>query len=583
VDSITSGSPGGVLTFAGIRGLLLATQNGPINLGPEISFSGLHDVTFYARGTGSMLTLGSDVSTTNKIRLYGEGGIQLANNLNTQDLIAFTGGDFDFNSGSVTAQTLSVMAGANINIGVITPVTIIGSEASLLIPNSGTGNIPGNATITLQPAGNLTLNGANGLSLTIDNSNGGHIGQSAKISLNTADLTAGSLNVFVNNRNGGSIGSVANAACNILGNLTIAGDANIGTSNRNDGLGGGTMGTDSIVTVQANSISVGGFLSGFVSANAGGHIGNVAALQFNATGDIHSGGGTSLLVQGTAFNTPNGPPIAPGFIGSDALLSVSASNVSSDGFLDAEVGIMGGGHIGGNANLSFNIAGGIAAAGPTDLVGGMTFFVGGSAGTIGGGAAITVNAASIASQASLFFAVADPNGGSIGGNAAIDVTATNLSGNSLLAQINNTGGTIGGNAVINMNVSGTSTVATDATFQILGSDGAKTAAININGGNYNVGVGVGGTFLGNIDGNGTFTLNNATIAADTVKVGVFGSNGILRIGGGIISASTLLHLYAKTVVGISSGIIDFVSDVKLNSFATAAVIAANTVTIENGV
>src|SRR6266513_2928360 len=177
VNGITSGAPGGTLTFAGISGLLIATQNGSIDLGPEISFSGLHDINFYARGAGSILTLGSDISTTSKIRLYGEGGIQLANNLNTQDLIAFTGGDFDFNSGSVTAQTLSVMAGANINIGVITPVTINGSEASLLIPNSGTGNIPGNATITLQPAGNLTMTGANGLSLTIDNSNGGHIGQ----------------------------------------------------------------------------------------------------------------------------------------------------------------------------------------------------------------------------------------------------------------------------------------------------------------------------------------------------------------------------------------------------------------------
>jgi FecR protein len=583
VNGITSGSPGGPLTFSGIRGLLLATQNGSIDLGSEISFSGLHDITFYARGAGSMLTLGCDVSTTSKIRLYGEGGIQLTSNLSTQDLIAFTGSDFDFNSGSVTAGTLAVTAGANINIGVTTPVMIIGSEASLLIPNSGTGSIPGNSTITLNPAGNLTLNGANGLSLTIDNSNGGHIGQSALILLEAADLTAGSLNLFVNNRNGGSIGSVANVACNILGNLTIAGDANIGTSNRNDGLGGGTMGTDSFVTVQANSISVGGFLSGFVSANAGGHIGNVASLQFNATGDIHSGGGTSLLVQGTAFNTPNGPPVAPGFIGSDALLNVSASNVSSDGFLDAEVGIMGGGHVGGNANLSFNIAGGIAAAGPTDSVGGMTFFVGGSAGTIGGDAAITVNAASIASQASLFFTVADPNGGTIGGNAAIDVTATNLSGNSLVAQINNTGGTIGGNAVINMNVSGASTVATNATFQILGSDGAKTAAININGGNYNVGVGVGGTFLGNIDGNGTFTLNNATIAADIVKVGVFGTNGILRINGGSISANTLLHLYAPSGPPNGNGMIDFVANTMLDSSGTAAVIAANAVTIENGV
>ena len=139
VNGITSGAPGGTLTFAGISGLLIATLNGSIDLGPEISFSGLHDINFYARGAGSILTLGSDISTTSKIRLYGEGGIQLANNLNTQDLIAFTGGDFDFNSGSVTAQTLSVMAGANINIGVITPVTINGSEASLLIPNSGTG------------------------------------------------------------------------------------------------------------------------------------------------------------------------------------------------------------------------------------------------------------------------------------------------------------------------------------------------------------------------------------------------------------------------------------------------------------
>src|SRR5437764_6151881 len=45
VNSITSGVPGGVLTFEGIRGLLLATQNGPITLGPGISFSRLHDLT----------------------------------------------------------------------------------------------------------------------------------------------------------------------------------------------------------------------------------------------------------------------------------------------------------------------------------------------------------------------------------------------------------------------------------------------------------------------------------------------------------------------------------------------------------
>jgi hypothetical protein len=172
-------------------------------------------------------------------------------------------------------------------------------------------------------------------------------------------------------------------------------------------------------------------------------------------------------------------------------------------------------------------------------------------------------------------------GASIGGNAAVNVVATTLSVNGNLdSQITNgTGGTINGSATIDFSVSGNSTITNgSASFQIFGSDGAASAAININGGNYSV---PSGTFLGNIDGNGTFTLNNATIAADTVKVGVFGSNGILRIGGSSssISANTLLHLYAPG----SNGLIDFVANTTLNSSGTAAVIAANTVTVENGV
>src|SRR5437762_5834650 len=270
VNGITSGSPGGPLTFSGIRGLLLATQNGSIILGPEISFSGLHDVTLYARGAGSVLTLAPDISTTSDIRLHGEGAVQVTGNLSTQRLIA--------------------AAGTNISIGGGGPTTISASEASLLIPNSGSGNIPGSAAIALLSAGNLVLNGSNGLSLTIDNTNGGHIGQDANIFLTTANLDAGSLNVFINNRDGGSIGSSAQVLCSTLGTLNVQGNAAIGISNRNDGGGGGTTGTDAIVTVQAGSISVGGELDGFVSAN-GGHIGNIGALVFNVTGDLHSGAG----------------------------------------------------------------------------------------------------------------------------------------------------------------------------------------------------------------------------------------------------------------------------------------------------
>jgi FecR protein len=553
VNGITSGSPGGPLTFSGIRGLLLATQNGPIDLGSEISFSGLHDLTVYARGVGSDLTLSSAISGLTQTTLIAQG-------------------DVNIDGTTLGSQMLRVVAGTNINVGVNAPVTITGNEATLLIPNSGTGNIAGDATITLTPAGNLALNGANGLSLTVDNSDGGHIGQSATILLSSPNLTAGSLNMFINNRNGGSIGSSAQVLCNLTGALTTQGDVNIGSSNRNDGLGGGTMATDALVNIQANSISVGGVFDGFVSANAGGRVGGLALIRLNVAGDVHSGGGTLLENQATGFNVVGGPFIAPGLIVGDALINVSAANLTSDAFISSDISDQSGG-INGNAGITFNVTGTIAA--PE-----VDFFVGGPAGHIGGNALVFVNAGTLSAPTTGFqFQVGNGNGASIGGSAAMDVTATSLSGDSLFAGITSAnGGTIGSTAGVIFNVSGTSTFAHDATFEITGSDGAQAAAIDINGGTYNVGVGVGGTFNGFIDGNGGFSLNNATIAADIVKIGVFGANGSLRIGGGSISANTLLHLYAPG----SNGIVDFVSNVTLRNAGGAVVIAGNTVTVETG-
>ena len=629
INGITSGAPGGVLTFAGIGGLLLATQNGPIILGPEISFSGFHDINFYARGANSILSLACDISASNDIRLYGENAILV--------------------TGNVTTQRLAATAGTNISIGGDGSTTISASEASLLIPNSGSGNIPGSAAIALLSAGNLVLNGSNGLSLTIDNTNGGHIGQDASIFLTTANLDAGSLNVLINNRDGGSIGSSAQVLCSILGTLNVQGDAAIGISNRNDGGGGGTTGTDAIVTVQADSIAVGGELDGFVSAN-GGHIGNIGALVFNVTGDLHSGAGMFFETQAAAFNSSGGP-LTPGFIGSDALVAVNASNITSDGFIGADIFTTNGGHIVGSASILLNAAGDIngqqgigevvslygggqidgsalavlnaqnliTASTATGTPGVDTMALEASiysnvAGTVGGDAVISVQAAQdISAPGTTLFWVANGNyqnlgPGTIGGNVEVDVGATNISTGDLLMQIlnyggssiggfaevnlaattltvngsldsridNSNGGTIGADATLDYSVSGTATITTNALFQILGSDGAKTAAININGGTYNVG----GTFEGYIDGNGITTLTNVAIAADTVKVGVFGTNGTLRIGGvSTLSANTLLHLYAPG----SNGMIDFVGNATLNSSGTAAVIAANTVTIENGV
>ncbi|HJT46488.1 MAG TPA: FecR domain-containing protein [Chthoniobacterales bacterium] len=76
---------------------------------------------------------------------------------------------------------------------------------------------------------------------------------------------------------------------------------------------------------------------------------------------------------------------------------------------------------------------------------------------------------------------------------------------------------------------------------------------------------------------GQINLTNATLMADTIKVGALAPNGTLNIGGGTISADTMLKLYA----GGSNGTIDFTDNVTLSG-NSAKIIAANTVIINNG-
>lgn len=76
---------------------------------------------------------------------------------------------------------------------------------------------------------------------------------------------------------------------------------------------------------------------------------------------------------------------------------------------------------------------------------------------------------------------------------------------------------------------------------------------------------------------GTIGIADANIAADIVKVGALGTNGVLTIGGGQISADGLLKLYAPS----SNGTIDFIADVTLSSQSSMSIIlAANTITIQ---
>ena len=66
--------------------------------------------------------------------------------------------------------------------------------------------------------------------------------------------------------------------------------------------------------------------------------------------------------------------------------------------------------------------------------------------------------------------------------------------------------------------------------------------------------------------------------ADVLKAGVFGANGILNIGGGMLSADTTLKLYAPG----SNGQLNFMSNVTLGG-NSAKILAANSVTIFNNI
>jgi len=629
VDGITSGPPGGTLKFTGLDLLVLATVNGSINLTSDVSFQDLNGLAMYARGGGSDLTINSPISNIGNLALVAEDSIHLTNpgTMSVDNLGAITGGDLVLQiggslllDGRVRLDTLvlpgtTLASGANLILNVtgdftnnsatefsrlaITNGDHIGGDASIAfaatsistannldvhIINQNGPHIGRNALIDFAASNDINIVGDS--TFQILNNDGGHIGDNADILVTTGeggDITANSIFAFINNRNGGSIDSDAGLAFNIGGALTTTGDATFGTSNRNDGNGGGTIGSLATVGINAATISVGGFFQTFISTNGGGRIQGDALNTVNSSGDLTAHDGILLDITTTIFGGTGN--FTGGHIGGNAIVALGAQNIitpsTASGIpgtdtmaLEASIYPNASGMVGGDALVNVAASQDISAAGSALFWVANGNYLNLGPGMIGGNAEVNVSASNI-STGDFFDQILNYGGASIGGHASIDVTTNTLSvGGNLDSRIDNTGGTIGGNAAITMNVSGTATITNDATFQIFGSDGAKSASIDFNGGNYNAG----GTFLSFVDGNGTITFNNASAHADVLKAGVFGANGTLNIGGGTLSADTTLELYASG----SNGRLNFTSNVTLGG-NSAKILAANSVTIFNNV
>jgi hypothetical protein len=485
VNGITSGGPGGVLTFSGIRGLLLATQNGPITLGPEISFSGLHDLTIYARGSSSDLTLGSDISTTSQVSLFAERDMSMTS--------------------SIHAPTITLFAGQNLNwSGQISNETVLNSNGNVSISAGQMINVANDLAI-IRRNGGIT----SGLNIVLHAGTDLLVGGDLSIATDIGNLT-----------NGANIELLAGR------NLTVGGSLALLTA-ANTQLGSGGSGGNVTLSVgqdlTAHDVDLEIITPVDQTVNSGANLTLNVGHNFTTDPD----GDTTLSVNNNMSHVVNGARI----------LGTIGGNLQTND-LTLELLNNNGGQIDAGGNISLEVSGNITAQGDA------TFEIQNTAGTMGQ-------------------------------NAPIRVAAANISANSLLAQIDNrNGGVIDGNAGIVMSVAGNANVTNDATFAIYGSDGAANSAILVNGGNYNVG----GTFLTYMDGSGTITFNNASAHADVLKAGVFGANGVLNIGGGTLSADTILKLYAPG----SNGQLNFISNVTLGG-NSEKILAANSITIFNNV
>jgi FecR protein len=538
VNGITSGGPGGVLTFEGIRGLLLATQNGPITLGPEISFSGLHDLTIYARGSSSDLTLGSDISTTSQVSLFAERDLSLTSSITTDNLYAFIGRDVSIDGQAVIhAPTISLRVGQNLNwSGQTSNETAFDSS--------------GNVSISAGQMINITND------LTIVRQNGGITsGLNVALFAGTDLLVSGDLSIATDISNlttGASIDVLAG------GNLTVGGSLALQTSATAQSGTGANISLAVGGTLTAADV----FLGVELGINAPQQSGENVTLSVGndlIAHDQSNSGGIDLEIITPVRQTVNS--------GANLFLTVG-NNLTTDAGGDTTLFI--------NNNINEVVIGGniLAAIGGNLNTNNLTVELLNNGGEIGTGGIVTLAAGNITAHGDAIFEIQN-TGGIMDQNTAVAVSAGNLSANSLLAQIDNSkGGVISGVGLIEMDVAGNANIANDATIAFHGSDGAAAAAIIINGGNYNVGD----TFLTSMDGNGSITFNNASAHADILKAGVFGTNGALNIGGGTLSADTTLKLYAPG----SNGQLNFYSNVTLGG-DSRKILAANSVTIFDNV
>lgn len=563
VGNLSDTAPGGPLTFAGINTLLLATQNGAINLGANISFSNLNRLIFYARGFGANLTLSCPINGVQSVDLDAEGSVQVNGGQTVNTFRSIAGIDFLTGTGKITAANVFIQANNDVNLAltrfavdpsVVTSVSLQ-AGANVNVDANGDQSLFTNASV-------LTING------TGINFGGTSTGEPILIQFrNSAVVT------FLAGANG--INAPAIDLIHPGSGLSLSAGGNIAF----DSIQGADMvqSTGGDISCNRNLIANTVVANGTVSAN------HIEAQNVTALGNLVAGAGaitpflspvganllhtfmvaTVISPNGIDFNGNQFPtPSSPGgILEIDALSQVfGAGGIGSVNFNGGDFGGDGG-------TLTVSTIGDLSLSGTT-----ITATTGQlqSAADPPTGAGGTVNLTSMSGQVSINGAIQAssndvglPNGRvsasggriNIQSGAATGVAVNITDSGQLLALLNNAAPGPGG--LITIRATG------------------GTSSINAGG---QMRADRGGIDIRHTGTAGGVNLNNPTLQADIIKAAALGPNGTLQINGGTLNANSVLKLYAPG----SNGQIIFLANCTLQG-GSMNIIAANTVTIANNV
>jgi hypothetical protein len=329
VGSVTSGAPGGTLTFAGMQNVFIGTQDGPINLGPELGFTGLSKLEFYARGSGSALTLASNIFTQT-LKLYAEGTIQVGGSETVTNFKAIAGVDFGSTaSGHVDASMIDISVGNNLNFtaSAFAPgehnVSLLQLHADQVVNIDASGNtsVFEVSTQTNVTGPTINITSPNGVTLFLPNG--------ATFSAGSGGINAPSIdfygphvdlislgNIVINSANtaADSMGALYTGDIDAQGSFTASGDVETGTIHAGSSItstGGhldainisaGTDITGSGIFAEGGAITAGGNITSngeLLVNNVNGSFGNITAGgNISATGGIFTPGDPVVVMAG---------------------------------------------------------------------------------------------------------------------------------------------------------------------------------------------------------------------------------------------------------------------------------------------